>query len=341
MKHKKFKELLQLSLVDELSTEETNLLRDHLLGCPDCSAELKELKQLMSFLGESGAGEPSEQLLWEARQGLREAIRRETLTESILTRLTQGVAPPDPSSLRGHSSTRSPGLLRGGWMGWFSGFRLALSGTAAVAVGILIGYLTFGRGGVAEPLIAPSMEVAGDMGGPDISNIRFVSWDQRDGQIEVEYDLVRPVRLRSTVDDERVKRVLARALVTGDNPGVRLKAIDALDSPAARVHGPDVRQALIDAVETDPNVGVRNEALRVLAEMTFDDQIKKTCLYVLENDNNPGMRVAAINLLSGARLAGYPVGQDVYDFLVQQLREEDDPVLRARGSVFIEEVKDE
>jgi hypothetical protein len=53
------------------------------------------------------------------------------------------------------------------------------------------------------------------------------------------------------------------------------------------------------------------------------------------------MRVASINLLSGARLAGYPVGHDVYEFVSQTLQERDDPLLRARSSVFIEEVQDE
>lgn len=341
MNHKKFKEWLQLSLVDELTNEETRLLKEHLLTCADCNADLKDLKQLTMYLGERGAGEPSEQLLWEARRGLREAIRHETLTESILTRLTQGVAPPAPNPRGGFRSTRSPGFLSGGLAGWFGGFRLALSGAALLAAGVLIGYLAFGRGMAEKRLMTSPMDTASEMGGPDIANVRFVNSGQGDGQIELQYDLVRPVRLRSTIDDDRVQRVLAHALITGENPGVRLKAIDALDSKKARIHGPDVQMALIDAVKSDPNVGVRNEALRVLSEMEFDDSIKKACLYIMENDNNPGMRVAAINLLSGARLAGYPVGQDVYDFLAEKLREEDDPVLRTRGSVFIEEVKDE
>ena len=337
MNHKQFKEWLQLSFVDEITDEENGLLREHLAKCEECRADFHELQRLMTHLGESGAKEPSEQLLWAARQNLREAIRRDSLTESILTRLTQGVAPAG-SGPRGRS-TISPGS-RGGWMGWFGGFRSALSGAAAIAIGVFIGYLAF-AGGTTPPAPYEAGEVAGEIGGPDIANVRFVDWDPRDGQIELQYDLVRPVRLRTTVEDDRVQRVLAHALLTEDNAGVRLKAINALDARATRVPGPDVKLALINALQTDPNAGVRREALRVLQDLPFDTDIKDACLYVLGHDENPGMRVASINLLSGARLAGHPLGHDVYEFLNTTLQDEDDPLLRSRSAVFFEEVQDE
>jgi hypothetical protein len=338
MNHKNYKEWLQLSLAGELSSEESHLLREHLAGCDECRAEHDELQRLLSKLGESGAREPSERLLWEARQDLFDMIRKESLTASILTRLTQGVA-PSVSGSRGGPRSTSPGFLHGGWMGWFSGSRLALSGAAAIAVGIFIGYLAFGKG-VSPQTVSPfeNGTVDGDIGGPDIANVRFVDWDSRGGQIELQYDLIRPVRLRTNVEDDRVQRVLAHALLTEDNPGVRLKAIDALDARTTRAHGPDVKLALISSLKSDPNAGVRREALRVLQDLPFDSEIKDACLYVLANDENPGMRVASINLLSGARLAGYPVGQDVYEFVNETLKEQDDPLLRARSTAFIEEV---
>jgi len=340
MKHKEFKEMLQLFFARELTSDREKQLREHLAGCEECRAEHDEMQQLMTYVGESGAAEPSEQLLWEARQGLREAIRKEAVAESILTRLTQGVTPTASGPHSGFRSTSPP--QQAGWMGWFNGFRLALSGAAAIAIGVFIGYLAFARAGT--PVVESPFEngtVAGEIGGPDITNVRFVDWDQRDGQIELEYDLVRPVRLRTDVGDDRVQRVLAHALLTESNPGVRLKAINALDAQATRTHGPDVKLALIDALKTDPNAGVRKEALRALQGLPFDDEIKQVCLYVLENDENAGMRVASINLLSGAKLAGYPVGRDVYDFLTTTLKEEDDASLRARSTVFFEEVGNE
>jgi hypothetical protein len=343
MNHKRYKEWLQLSFVDELTDEEKGLLRTHLEQCDECRAEFHELQQLMTYLGESGAGEPSGQLLREARQSLRDALSKESLTESTLTRTTQGVAPSVSSSRGGFRSTRSPGFAGAGWMGWLGGFRLALSGAAAMAIGLFIGYLAFGRGAI--PSHAPGAYEEGitdqELGRPGISNIRFLDWGTGDGQIEIQYDLVRPVRLRASLDDDRVQRMLTRALQTEDNAGVRLKAIRALDATATHAYDADIKLALISALKTDPNPGVRKQSLRALQNVPFDEDIKEVCLFVLQNDDNPGMRVASINLLSGATLEGHVMGKEVYEVLNATLEQEDDPLLRARSTVFIEEVNDE
>jgi hypothetical protein len=340
MKHKEIKEWLHLLLANELSDEEEKRVREHLGQCDECRAEFHELEQLMTHLGESGAREPSEQLLWEARQALRDSIAEETETKSISARTAQGVAPMVSGPRGGVASSRSPAYA--GWTGWFRGFRLALSGAAAVAVGLFIGYVAFGRGGVTPPAVPSDTPVAGaELGGPDIANVRFLDWSARDGEVEIRYDLVRPVRLRAAVDDDRVQRVLARALQTGDNAGVRLKAIRALDATPTRTYGADVKAALIASLKTDPNAGVRKESLRALQKLPFDGQIKDACLYVLQNDDNPGMRVASINLLSGASLEGHPVSKEVHEVIDATLKQEDDPFLRARSALFIEEVQDE
>jgi len=132
MNHKDYREWLQLSVAGELTSEQNKLLNEHLAGCEECRAKHDELQWLLSRLGESGASEPSERLLWEARQELFDAIRRESLTESVLARLTQGVAPSGSGSRGGPRSTYPPGPLHG-WMGWFRGFRLALAAFLAVS----------------------------------------------------------------------------------------------------------------------------------------------------------------------------------------------------------------
>ena len=152
--------------------------------------------------------------------------------------------------------------------------------------------------------------------------------------------MVRPVRLRASVGDSRMQRVLAHALLTEDNPGVRLRAIEALDVRTTGVVDEQVKLALIDALKTDPNAGVRSQSLRALQNLPFDQDIRDASLYVLANDDNPGMRVAAINSLSTATLAGHHMGKDVYELLRATLQTKDDPLLRARSRAFIEEVEE-
>ncbi len=332
MNHGTFKEWLHLFLAGELGVEENRLLQTHLNQCGECRAESEELQRVVARLQEYRTEHASDELLSEVRQSLHEAIRGEALTEAAISRLGR---------VDGRINRRvgaTSGFAFGRGTGWLGGFRPALFGASALAAGVFIGYLAFGQDSVKQPDAPVVSDVAGEMGGPDIANVRFVDWGSRDGTVEIEYDLVRPVRLRAAVGDDRIQRVLARALLSDENPGVRLRAVGAHD-PGAPAHRPEVKLAIIDAVKTDPNAGVRREGLYVLEGMPFDHDVEATCLYVLEHDDNPGMRVASLNLLSSARLSGHDVGPKVYDYLSDT--GENDPWVRAQSAVFFEEVKGE
>lgn len=340
MNHKGFKEWIYLAVSDELGTGEMCLLEEHMSECQDCRSEFEELNKTLMLMGESGAARPSETMLWEARRELMETLRTEAPMQSIPTQMDRAMA----SGRFG--STRSRGFDRR-WIDWFTGPRLALSGVAAIAVGIVAGYYMFS--GPAD--IVPTATTESDRplvefgehgtasGGPMVSNVRFVETNDRSGELEVQYDLIRPVRLRAGVDDARMQRLLAQALLNERNDGVRLEAIHALEeAPISTVGGSAVKDALLSSVMTDPNPGVRRQALLALQRFPFDTDIKAACLFVLKNDHNPGMRVASIDMLAQATLAGQIPGQEVYDVLKSDLVHDD--VLRARSNVFIQEVND-
>lgn len=236
----------------------------------------------------------------------------------------------------------------GGWVSWFTGARVAFSGAAAVALGLLIGYAVFGGGTsgtvpatqVAEPAAGP-WNADHTLGPPTITNVRFVDVDPTQGEIELAYDLVRPAHLRADVEDARMKRMLTYAMVNEKNPGVRLKAIRTIDAYSKDTPDEDVKLALIDAAKSDPNDGVRKQALLALEALPFDEEVKQTYLFVLANDSNPGMRVTAINLLANARMEGHYMGPDVVETLKNQMNSEESNYIRARTGAFIQEVSDE
>lgn len=337
MSHEKYKEWLRLAVADEINNDDMHLLKEHLAECGECRAELQELRQTMLVLDDRGVAETSEDMLWEARRNLHAVLEREKPALSISTRKTQSVAP------------RISDSPRHGWLNnWLSGFQLAFSGATAVLVGVFIGYIAFsGKGALTvEEATDPDMAfetgaVDQELGGPAIENVRFISRDAKTGEMEIQYDLVRPVRLRSDVEDTRMQRVLAYAVLNDDNAGTRLAAIDALDTHGKRVHDNDTKMALVKALRMDPNDGVRKHALEVLAGMPFDRDIKDACLYVLANDENPGLRVGAIDLLSKANSEGHVAGQEIYDFMNKELQSDKDAYLRARSTAFIQEVDNE
>jgi hypothetical protein len=333
MNHERFKEWLHLSLAGELANQEKRLLDAHLEECGECRTMADDVRGMLARLRESRIENSSDELLREARLNLREAIRGDTLLGVTRTRRGREAAAHRERAMWGGSR-----VALGRWTEWLAGFRPALVGASALAAGVFIGYLAFGRMGAGLP--APTTtEVAGEMGRPDIANVRFVDMGAKDGSVEIEYDLVRPVRLRGTVGDERVQRVLARALESDDNAGVRIKAVGALSVGTTQALRPEVKLAIMEAAKTDPNAGVRKEALRVLLGYPFDSDIEAACLYILEHDDNPGMRVASLNLLSGARMSGHAIGPEIYQYLSDT--PESDSWVKAQSAVFFEEVRDE
>lgn len=339
MNHERFKNLLQLAVADEISADEMSTLRDHLTECDACRSEFNELRQLMTVLGEGGVAEPSEQMLWETRRRLFETIRQESPAQSALPRTTQDVAPTVSGPMAGRGSSLSPGGLTHGWMNWLRGYRLAFSGATAIAIGVFIGYVSFGRSGAQQTALSPVPTASHEaLGNPDIANVRFVNADAPGGEMEIHYDLVRSVRLRAGVNDEHMQRMLAYALLNEENAGVRLQAVNAFAASTPQARDNDVKVALIEALTTDPNPGVRRESLRVLQTLPFDTDIKNACLLVLTNDSNPGLRVASIGLLARATREGDLVGGEIYDELKSQLGNDD--LLRANTAAFIQEDND-
>ncbi|UCG51578.1 MAG: HEAT repeat domain-containing protein [Candidatus Latescibacterota bacterium] len=347
MKHDKFKEWIQLAILDEIEADQRRLLDQHLEECAECRTEFEELRHVMTVVGESRAAEPTEQMLREARRRLRETIAQEAVpvderlakepVASLWRRLTQGMA---RSGIR---HTASPTFSTIGRVGWLRGYRVALAGVTAVAVGFLAGYLAFGRmapqpEGVASQGIATESvaETGQELGPTSYANVRFVDVDPRSGQVKLEYDIVRPVRLRADIEDERVQRMLAYTVLNEENPGVKIQAIQTIDAYVESPEDEQVKTALIQALKTDPSPGVRKHALYVLYKMPFDQAVKDACLYVLANDENPGMRIAAINVLAAATLEGHLPGKEVYDALRAQGSEDD--YIRIRSGAFMEEV---
>lgn len=335
MKHDTFKELMRLAILDELGEEGRKSLEGHLDDCAECKAEFAELESLVTLVGESRGAEPSDEMLWEARRNLRAALANEPVpgvkpAESLLKRLTQGMA------WSGSPSAVSPAS---GVSSWVRGFRVTFAGAAAVAAGVLIGYLAFGR--VAPVNVDPAPNVLSgteDMiGGPDYQNIRFVNVDPRSGEVEFEYDVVRPARLKAGVDDERVQRMLASAVTSG-NPGARLEAINTIGAYIEEPKDDKIKQALVHAARFDANPGVRKHALYVLYQMPFDDDIKEACLHVLGNDTNAGLRIAAINILAAATLDGHLENRDLSDAVGADLAREENKFIKTQYGEFLQEV---
>lgn len=312
MDHAQWKERLALILYDELPELQRKETEDHLHACESCRTELEELKKLHHVLKPQTLLEPSEKLLMESRQQLRSALRNEREKKSFWESLREKLYGGAPS------------------------YQIALGYCSAIIIGLLIGYAVFGRTTPGPKVVGPTPTNIG-RGDVQISNVRFIDANPSDdGQVEFAFDAITPMKVKGPVDSERIQKVLTYALVQEQNPGVRLRAINAIGESQTT---PDleVKKALITTLKSDENAGVRREALSLLQKFPFDQEIKEAFLYVLENDKNAALRIAVIQSLA-AKKAG---DQEVVNVLKERVETDDNNYIRMKAKAVLQEVSEQ
>jgi hypothetical protein len=136
--------------------------------------------------------------------------------------------------------------------------------------------------------------------------------------------------------------VLARALVSDQNAGVRLRAVNMIGTQK-QTHTPvldaDVKTALITALLHDRNLGVRNEALNVLKNYLPDSIIVRAFLGVLANEKNTGLKITAINSLDLSKYGNQPMNREILDMFKNKAQSDDNNYIRIRAKLALQEVQ--
>ena len=108
-----------------------------------------------------------------------------------------------------------------------------------------------------------------------------------------------PMNIVGAPDDADVQRALTYVLANGQRFDSSAR-MDSLDVLRTRCADPEVRRAVCTAALSDRNPGVRIKALEALQGFEQDSTVQQTLIGALQNDNNSGVRVEAINLLFNA-----------------------------------------
>ena len=320
MKHKQFEEWLQLSLYHELSEQERVLLDSHLTTCEQCRRNLNELKKLHGTLAHRQSVAAQESLLQDARRNLRLRILAGAAQKSLWSKVKDVL----------------DGILA-------SPVQMTLGGVAMIAIGILVGYFVFKA--PSEKFLATKQTAAMEAGESQITNIRFLDRDAQTGDVEFTFETITPVHIRGNVNDEHVQKVLARALVSDQNAGTRLRAVNMIGTQTGQKqnHVPgfdaEVKSALVTALLHDRNLGVRKEALSVLRNYLPDPVIVRAFLQVLANEKNTGLKIAAINSLDLSQYENQPVNREILDMFKNKAQSDDNNYIRIRAKLALQEVQ--
>jgi len=325
MKHETYREWLVLEMVGELPNDQRKLLDEHIRSCPDCRNEQAVLRKLGSLTASQETVPVSEDFLVEARGTMRDVLRHERLTR--------------------------PGGSRKGFRDRLSAIldqmipivlKPAIVSVSMFVVGLGFGHMLFAPGS-SSTMGASGNEwlEAAERGDAFITSVRFVDPDPLDGEVEFTFDALTPVRVRGSVNDQNIQRVLAQALLHEHNPGVRIRAVSAFAQAPPREADPIIKRALFDVLLSDENAGVRKAALMVLRSLPFDREIRDALISVLLRDNNDGIRIDAISYLGEAENRQMGLSPEFRQALERKMSEEKNDYIKNRTLTLIREVREQ
>lgn len=309
MNHEEYREFVVLSIYNELSEQDRLRLESHLRECAGCRQELAELQGLRKGIGDDVRSVP-EHGLWQARQGLQEILNKAKPVEKrpyfrpVIEFFSDLVLQP----------------------------AYAVGSILMLSIGLFLGYLIFASPGVADLLVADSLS------SPEllVSHVNFQPVDTEFRQVQLTFRVSRRLEIEGGLDDPKIQRLLAHALINEQNAGVRLRVAQGIRRQQAEKDH-DTLQALIGALRTDPNVAVRREALGALRQYAMTPAIQRAFLDVLMNDTNDFLRIQAINALHPEIGQGLEIESDLANELERRIRREDNEYVRRRAEHLLRE----
>ncbi len=277
---------LSLYLYGELNFTEEEEFEQHVSECAVCGRALANEKGWHSSVNAEGSDVPLDLL----------AACRSELSERVAS-----------------ADARRKGL---GWRGWnwlsFSGpqwsMRLAVGSFLVIAGFSAAQYLD--RNGLPGGLATGAQ----DMGiiNPSAARVRDIE-PAENNRVRVVFEQERAIT--GPVDSETVRQLLLAATTDEADPGIRMDSVEVLNGQP----GEDVRDALLNSARRDPNAAVRLKAVEALGRFPDDRAAREGLVYVLQHDDNAGVRSQAIDVLSAANSAS-KLGPDVQDALAALVR---------------------
>jgi hypothetical protein len=309
MNHNECKELIPFYLYEELDHENKRLFEDHIKSCKDCASELESYKNIFAELSEEFKSPLDPKLLMEARLELRGYLRAQQNKISFSNNIKDYIL-----SL------------------FYKPIGFAVSGFSTMLVGLFIGYLVFNTPVIEqiEPDSTKSDQIR-------IQNINFIDSDPSDGEVEFTFEAVQSGRLRGSVNDTELQKILTYAVLNEQNPGTRLNSINIINANQIQKPDDEIKSTLIAVSKFDNNPGVRIEALKSLNKLPADEDIKNTLIYVLLNDTSAGIRIEAINGLVEASKTGINLNKNDLTSLRDKIQIDKNNYIRFQAKNIIKE----
>ncbi len=321
MKKENFIEQAYLYLMNELDEHDKLMFEDTLLQKDELKKEFESIKETFELIEENKPSVADERLLTMARQSLMRQVRvaseKSTKFEEVIAALRNYV---------------------------LANYKLAVGGVATFALGIVFG-VWFLTSDVSKGLLNSEGQLSAeqiDNNGVKVSNIIISRSQSGEEQVEVIYESAKQSKYMGKASDPVIQKLLVASLLTESNPGLRLKSVNTIAKQVEENKSeadPKIKAALLASLKTDENPAVRKEALKVLPNFKFDNEIRDALLFVLSNDRNSGMRVAAINALTTLQQQGQTFDDKVKTVLSSKAENDNNNFVKFRAASMLKEDK--
>jgi len=290
---------ITLFLYEELPEGARAELEAHLLECGDCKSVFESEAALHSAFADDSTGwDVPSALLVESRKALADELDRIEKKRSWWRMPAFSVV--------------------------FTPMRL-LESAALVAMGLALGvYVSNQQVRVAPPVAsnpASENQISVMPSNGTLTNLQIVSADAATGQVELAGQVSQPMRFHGKMEDDTIQKLLFSALRDTNNPGSRLKAVEALSQKPTEE---PIEEALINAMVYDDDPGVRMRAAEGLKTFASEQHVRAAFMHTLQNDDNPGIRIQAIDAL----IKHNPKDADLAKSLQEATKKDDNPYIR-------------
>jgi HEAT repeats len=198
---------------------------------------------------------------------------------------------------------------------------------------------------IAETRVLDANAIAPDIEGrPDITNVRFVDTDASDDQIGVEFDIRSRWTVTGNPRDKSMVRLLSYMLENEETMTPRSSTIDwvrrTYTDPANA--DPEIANALAKVLRSDGNEGVRLRAVETLTGLppAVATQTRDALIEALKSDPNPAVRLKAVEALANMAQSGVQLEPAMVDTLRQKASQDDENLyVRVKAAEALSSIK--
>lgn len=304
------RERMPLLLTEALAGSERERSHQHVETCARCSAEWDALREAWRVLGEvEDVPVPN---------GLRERTLAAIGVPDVRSRVVPFRRRP---AARWLAQAAAVAVLVGG--SYFAGRQVTSpTATPIPSVPLAAGYQISGSRVIPASQLSPIID-----GAPMIDNVRFISAGT-EGEVQLAFELTSEVMVTGRPGDQSLANLLAYVLESQQNTThSRSSTIQWIrDNWNGREASPEIARALASVLTNDTHEGVRLKAIDALnsfpAEATSPTQA--ALLGVLQNDPNPAVRLKAIEALANIAQSGSPLDPAMLETLRQKANQQDE-----------------